>query len=264
MLNALRHQRFGTGPWLGATITASSAQRLTASEVWHPKPSAAGQQPGPVLNALRHQRFGTGLRRVLLLSLLVLNALRHQRFGTTGIIQVPLQRPACSTPYGIRGLALLADQGWVSIVARAQRLTASEVWHTKLGTPETMWPEECSTPYGIRGLAHPCSSSHPTPVPPWQCSTPYGIRGLAHTAASWLAINWAWAVGAQRLTASEVWHRLRPRRKQPRKCSHHHVLNALRHQRFGTARCCIRYGEQSECSTPYGIRGLAPIFFWIY
>ncbi len=36
------------------------------------------------------------------------------------------------------------------------------------------------------------------------------------------------------------------------------VLNALRHQRFGTAMRFNETGDRAECSTPYGIRGLAP------
>ena len=82
VLNALRHQRFGTAD-------SSSASRTTL-----------------VLNALRHQRFGTrrqGLNHRQGLN--VLNALRHQRFGT--LLQPGVQHgvKVCSTPYGIRGLA---------------------------------------------------------------------------------------------------------------------------------------------------------------
>ncbi len=36
------------------------------------------------------------------------------------------------------------------------------------------------------------------------------------------------------------------------------VLNALRHQRFGTHRIQVARQVAFECSTPYGIRGLAP------
>ncbi len=85
VLNALRHQRFGTGQCLGVDSKPKGAQRLTASEVWHGLAvvmligSTASAQRltasevwhllndfnagvGRVLNALRHQRFGTNLR----------------------------------------------------------------------------------------------------------------------------------------------------------------------------------------------------------
>ncbi len=88
MLNALRHQRFGTQRCGSCRRLAPRAQRLTASEVWH---LAGFRVPGEMQNALHPP---------------VLNALRHQRFGTI---------PDASTSR--RSLS-------------AQRLTASEVWHT--------------------------------------------------------------------------------------------------------------------------------------
>ncbi len=130
----------------------------------------------------------------------------------------------------------------------AQRLTASEVWHV-VAVPAFYPSRLCSTPYGIRGLA-------PTPGLVQMCQRPC----------------------AQRLTASEVWHYL----TATARASWPIVLNALRHQRFGTFRADNngialevlnalrhqRFGtfqqEQAphrvgECSTPYGIRGLAPL-----
>ena len=90
VLNALRHQRFGTLTKMTQTIRPMSAQRLTASEVWHyltksPKDlnlkcstpygirglalhsPLVGVKKMYVLNALRHQRFGTSLQALLFL-----------------------------------------------------------------------------------------------------------------------------------------------------------------------------------------------------
>ncbi len=63
------------------------------------------------------------------------------------------------------------------------------------------------------------------------CSTPYGIRGLAPVGDSFMVAGGATT-----------------------------VLNALRHQRFGTIVSAMALGVQAmlRCSTPYGIRGLAP------
>ena len=106
-----------------------------------------------------------------------------------------------------------------------------------------------------------------------QCSTPYGIRGLALPQSSSLL---AAASGAQRLTASEVWHQRDGSGRSPPQIvlnalRHQrfgtpptrnpfqgiHVLNALRHQRFGTLMYHIPATVVTGCSTPYGIRGLA-------
>ncbi len=87
VLNALRHQRFGTLPDNGVSSCTSSAQRLTASEVWHYSLFERDVFPLAVLNALRHQRFGTELVNYAVgVNLDVLNALRHQRFGTCVIL----------------------------------------------------------------------------------------------------------------------------------------------------------------------------------
>ncbi len=59
------------------------------------------------------------------------------------------------------------------------------------------------------------------------CSTPYGIRGLALAIAAPLR---SVSLSAQRLTASEVWHIITYSIITPTLF----VLNALRHQRFGT------------------------------
>jgi len=155
VLNALRHQRFGTCFGRSRQPVRASAQRLTASEVWHLTTMADNKNIIEVLNALRHQRFGTlsppwppyvlphfpscstpyGIRGLARSSLeitvtwvYVLNALRHQRFGTR-VQQV--RRPAAR---------------------RAQRLTASEVWHSEKPLSLSQ-RNQCSTPYGIRGLA---------------------------------------------------------------------------------------------------------------
>ncbi len=106
MLNALRHQRFGTAGVSSEAIRISRAQRLTASEVWH--------SPGQPVHYILVP---------------VLNALRHQRFGTT------MASPWKGTVRGAQRLT--ASEVWhnsnhdsVSIKSVcAQRLTASEVWH---------------------------------------------------------------------------------------------------------------------------------------
>ncbi len=84
VLNALRHQRFGTNIGIGEPLRQ------------------------PVLNALRHQRFGTLWPPYAQERGVVLNALRHQRFGTLDRFQS------------------------MTFIICAQRLTASEVWHSKI------------------------------------------------------------------------------------------------------------------------------------
>ncbi len=84
----------------------------------------------------------------------------------------------------------------------------------------------CSTPYGIRGLAHPN-------VKPRDASyNAVVLNALRHQRfGTPLSTNKVVALaGAQRLTASEVWH----------------------------GRTKILEATALRCSTPYGIRGLAP------
>ncbi len=202
--DALRHQRFGTFKSCTMSLAFFSAQRLTASEVWHlialqisssynvcSTPygirglalgiDGNGDGGAFVLNALRHQRFGTAHSCLLVSWLIaVLNALRHQRFGTAPAWPGGYPFFWCSTPYGIRGLALASigpcATGWLMCSTpygirglaqvylltclrfknRAQRLTASEVWHLSVpGNVLIGGNVTCSTPYGIRGLAPP-------------------------------------------------------------------------------------------------------------
>jgi len=129
----------------------------------------------------------------------------------------------CSTPYGIRGLG------------------------TTLTLHSTVSQTLCSTPYGIRGLGthmHLVAFGQPE-----ACSTPYGIRGLGTRSTKTAPPR---TVGAQRLTASEVWA---PSCNEWFR-SRTYVLNALRHQRFGHRQPDSQTARQTECSTPYGIRGL--------
>ncbi len=131
VLNALRHQRFGTGKrcrwWTHATDKCSTpygirglaleqgkrkrrshyrAQRLTASEVWH-----WAINTGRLLFTLCSTPYG-------------IRGLAHPCY------QVNDQNIGrCSTPYGIRGLAHQSLHALVVLLAGAQRLTASEVWH---------------------------------------------------------------------------------------------------------------------------------------
>ncbi len=191
-----------TSPWKSFRHLCC-AQRLTASEVWHEG----------------DRRFDAA-------------CLRAQRLTASEVWHAALQawvarRPGCSTPYGIRGLA--RDQKFAvvrrQLLTRAQRLTASEVWHQRLPSALVL-NRLCSTPYGIRGLARGCwhrlKRAHVVlnalrhqrfgtlprayrPSCPWLCSTPYGIRGLAPALPAGL-LPLCGHAGAQRLTASEVWH----------------------------------------------------------
>ncbi len=105
MLNALRHQRFGTADNFKASLPVISCSTpygirgLARLRTNDSRPSAI------VLNALRHQRFGTNKPKRTPNHPTVLNALRHQRFGTQGTLKA------------------------ISTITCAQRLTASEVWH---------------------------------------------------------------------------------------------------------------------------------------
>ncbi len=178
----------------------------------------------------------------------MLNALRHQRFGTDCWPWCLYNFGQCSTPYGIRGLARNR------VESRQRRRSCSTPYGIRgLAHPDGVivgaMVRECSTPYGIRGLAPSFDAAFHRR---WAvCSTPYGIRGLARLSV--LALIAA-IPGAQRLTASEVWHfdDYNTPKRTP------NVLNALRHQRFGTG--SIKVSSITKilgCSTPYGIRGLA-------
>ncbi len=131
----------------------------------------------------------------------------------------------CSTPYGIRGLAPRLKSGGRSPLRCAQRLTASEVWHTGVGNLGGV-TVVCSTPYGIRGLAplDLSKASHNRAM----CSTPYGIRGLARI-SQFYAGKYLWMCSTPygiRGLALGLTGTLYPLGL---------VLNALRHQRFGTS-----------------------------
>ncbi len=225
VLNALRHQRFGTAGAALCVCTQRRAQRLTASEVWHV--GLAGCQPGYgcaqrlTASEVWHSRGLLGLCLFIacstpygirglaltdlfgcLFAVCVLNALRHQRFGTGRRLQRAAAQKGCSTPYGIRGLARVLLPCWGGMVT-------------------------CSTPYGIRGLAPPAPS--PPAHPHWTV-----LNALRHQRFGTTQANSSCpkASGAQRLTASEVWHLPKGKTMDTR----------------------------IKCSTPYGIRGLAP--FW--
>ena len=58
VLNALRHQRFGSLTASPSQAALIGAQRLTASEVWQFETLVKAGYDAIVLNALRHQRFG--------------------------------------------------------------------------------------------------------------------------------------------------------------------------------------------------------------
>ncbi len=202
VLNALRHQRFGTACCFTLADSLTGAQRLTASEVWHrtfrtesTSAAASAQRltASEVWHAGRYRAVHAGYSCSTPYGIRGLARLARRTTGT--------ERSSCSTPYGIRGLALTADNPAFSPLTK------------------------CSTPYGIRGLA--LSKGALTGSHFGLCSTPYGIRGLARLAFLLSPPSYS---GAQRLTASEVWH----------------IFSAR-------ARVSL-----SECSTPYGIRGLAP------
>ncbi len=182
MLNALRHQRFGTGG--GGTVNGKTPEFF-------------------VLNALRHQRFGTPLNPPP-----PQTGFSAQRLTASEVWHRQRERlnspnSRCSTPYGIRGLAPRQSCDRSSRDRCAQRLTASEVWHAGSSNNRIAMEGRCSTPYGIRGLA-PCAFVSSISISS-TCSTPYGIRGLAQSPLD-----------------SPLTKGVAP------------VLNALRHQRFGT------------------------------
>ena len=137
-----------------------------------------------VLNALRHQRFGTSLQPITKKQLMQcstpygIRGLAHTvpavtappaviacstPYGIRGLAHKNPRGQAgatrwCSTPYGIRGLARKDGFGFLGILSRAQRLTASEVWHWLLHGDQSS-TAVCSTPYGIRGLAQNLQTS---------------------------------------------------------------------------------------------------------
>ena len=90
---------------------------------------------------------------------------------------------------------------------RAQRLSASEIQHPFLGFTDNDAKVLCSTPFGIRD-----STLNPKPdISPVLegCSTPFGIRDSTPSSSYSLAIL---ALCAQRLSASEIQHRRKPKR----------------------------------------------------
>ncbi len=203
VLNALRHQRFGTRHKASlVTSLMASAQRLTASEVRHRYRRKTLSQSYFVLNALRHQRFGTccdslTALRYFCAQRLTASEVRHTTYAAKRVEQ----QLKCSTPYGIRGSALDRLHGGSHV-----RMVLNALRHQRFGTIMARCKHAdccvCSTPYGIRGSAQE----------KWRSPRPEPNR-------------------AQRLTASEVRHQLSL-------CSGleivQRVLNALRHQRFGT------------------------------
>ncbi len=250
-----------------------SAQRLTASEVWH------------VVNGVRKRSL-----------VLVLNALRHQRFGTSSRPFRIMPGAQCSTPYGIRGLAPVRWSKMSSNSIECSTPYGIRGLAHSGGTRQRAGSLQCSTPYGIRGLAPNLSIKGSLFAPSaqrltasevwhlstrldwqtyWLCSTPYGIRGLAR--------NLFWgkvivAIRAQRLTASEVWHPLSPPRMEcpnlsrAQRLTASEVWHSRSPQRSRRIYCAQRltasevwheselsadFLERCTCSTPYGIRGLA-------
>ena len=160
-------------------------------------------------------------------------------------------RHTCSTPYGIRGLdqidhcvswaktscvlnalrhqrvgsALPAPERLASRCPGAQRLTASEGWIRPTATVFVRVRFQCSTPYGIRGLDQsPLRAPLPRPSSVLNALRHQRV-GSARRNRCGLFVH----LCAQRLTASEGWI------SSPRR---------------------IITGHNSQCSTPYGIRGL--------
>ena len=271
MLNALRHQWFGRIlPWV-LVAKFKSAQRLAASVVWQEVSQGRGIHFNPVLNALRHQWFGRRLwpsytwlslecstpcgisglagfpnqgERILSI---VLNALRHQWFGRDGptfqgalgnLVLNALRHQwfgrGCDAGHGTRTrcvLNALRHQwfGSVGLVenarppASAQRLAASVVWQGISNVLLTDGTEGAQTPCGISGLADASQPQFPN-----ACTS------------------------AQRLAASVVWQRFLLRCLVPRNV----VLNALRHQWFGSA------SLQSPAPSDVGAQRLAASVVW--
>ena len=138
-----------------------------------------------------------------------------------------LPLPMCSTPYGIRGLALglfnLKNDNLIPACSTPYGIRGL----ARSANAATNCSGSCSTPYGIRGLAH--GKIYGIPYNATECSTPYGIRGLARLVPSILDLP------------PEVLNALRHQRFGTNRLVYdigwrYIVLNALRHQRFGTNR----------------------------
>ncbi len=85
----------------------------------------------------------------------MLNALRHQRFGTALNEAFDESTGVCSTPYGIRGLAL-HKYAYRHLPEQNQCPVLNALRHQRFGTHKKTFQHlfyRCSTPYGIRGLA---------------------------------------------------------------------------------------------------------------
>ncbi len=275
MLNALRRQRFGRGPFALTDVTV-----------------------GPVLNALRRQRFGRRQRATArqFSQSLVLNALRRQRFGRNGHKFGVGAIRKCSTPYGVRGLVgpsptfshhvsmcaqrLTASEVWSAttwgcialLFLGAQRLTASEVWSVSSRARRARNRSRCSTPYGVRGLVGRdrlvlCASARCaqrlTASEVWSdtcaviarvswspCSTPYGVRGLVGLVSRKkprISCMCSTPYGVRGLVG--VWNIVAG--ALTRKCSTPYGVRGLVGVTLEPPRCCV-----ASCSTPYGVRGL--------
>ncbi len=201
MLNALRHQRNCTVLGLVVATRYYRAQRLAASEELHFQGLVHPQRKKGVLNALRHQRNCT----ICALIKPDIN-LRAQRLAASEELHLPIRcpvsiEPKCSTPCGIRGIALVVFQ------------------------PLTDQTLLCSTPCGIRGIAPPL----------WETTSPIQQR-------------------AQRLAASEELHAAFCRYPQALERAQRLAASEELHEFFATFA-----GFLETCSTPCGIRGIAPL-----
>ena len=152
----------------------------------------------------------------------------------------------CSTPYGISGLAASSNSKGRSEPYCAQRLTASVVWQT-FPFPLNSSSDLCSTPYGISGLAvlAQCFERELQPV----------LNALRHQWFGSLHALGRNHPGIRVLNAlrHQWFGSLRPKGTGYA----HQVLNALRHQWFGSTHSTRLGHVDRQCSTPYGISGLA-------
>jgi len=226
-------------------ISASGAQRLSASQRWAGWVELEDQ---PRIE--------------------VLNAFRHHRGGRDGVV--------CHAGRGVCAQRLSASQRWaddryaqtLSAVTCAQRLSASQRWADRSSRGTIPDRSMCSTPFGITEVGGSSSDGRR----PWPklCSTPFGItevggRGARARGHHLLEVLNAFRHHrggrstssyqspsrscAQRLSASQRWADwgcdiLYARRG---------VLNAFRHHRGGRLRNISAARGTGECSTPFGI-----------
>ena len=185
VLNALRHQWFGSVSGNSGGVSFNCAQRLTASVVWQSKFMRSAISLYGCSTPYGISGLAAGFRLA-----------SRNRLA------------ACSTPYGISGLADGANKQNAFSDDSAQRLTASVVWQI----PEPV--RGCSFPFGVvlNALRHQWFGRLP-----WQhhaASAASVLNALRHQwFGSCITSRYSCLMltgCAQRLTASVVWQSRHP------------------------------------------------------